>query len=151
MLSLHLWWIVASLAFLFSPCLTKDFSCGPNKPCKVGCCGINNVCGLGPAYCSTANCTSSCGEKSECDPGWGPQWSSREKCPLNVCCSKFGTTYFQSRALRCSAHKCTGFCGTTAEFCGTQQVTSPSCSGTSSNQRTIGYYEGWSITRNCDR
>ena len=44
-----------------------------------------------------------------------------------------------------------GFCGTTSEFCGTQTVTAPSCSGDSSNQKTIGYYEGWSTTRSCDR
>ncbi|KAL8862688.1 MAG: hypothetical protein Q9178_001186 [Gyalolechia marmorata] len=44
-----------------------------------------------------------------------------------------------------------GFCGTTSDFCGTEQVKKPSCSGTSSNQRTIGYYEGWSTTRACDQ
>ncbi|KAJ5295311.1 hypothetical protein N7508_010132 [Penicillium antarcticum] len=55
----------------------------------------------------------------ECDPGWGLQWSASEKCPLNVCCSKFG------------------FCGTTAAFCGDKKVTEPSCSGTSSNKRSI--------------
>ncbi|KAK7029911.1 putative class V chitinase [Favolaschia claudopus] len=44
------------------------------------------------------------------------------------------------------------FCGTTSEFCGDQTVTEPSCSGgTSSNQRTIGYYEGWAISRACDQ
>lgn len=40
--------------------------------------------------------------------------------------------------------------GTTDEFCGDDTVKKPSCSGTSSNQRTIGYYEGWSTTRACD-
>src|ERR1039457_6627204 len=54
-----------------------------------------------------------------------------EKCPLNVCCSKFG------------------FCGTTSDFCGTEKVTKPTCGGTSSNQRVMGYYEGWSTTRAC--
>lgn len=51
---------------------------------------------------------------------------------MNVCCSKFG------------------FCGTDKDFCGDKRVQSPSCSGTSSNKRTIGYYEGWSTTRACD-
>lgn len=40
--------------------------------------------------------------------------------------------------------------GTTEDFCGTEKVLKPSCSGTSSNQKTIGYYEGWSTTRPCD-
>ncbi|KAJ7932984.1 glycoside hydrolase superfamily, partial [Mycena leptocephala] len=94
----------------------------------------SNVCGLGPIFCGPGNCTSSCDQKSDCDPGWGAEWSSAEKCPLNVCCSKFG------------------FCGTTSEFCGTQTVTEPSRPGrSSSNQRTIGYYEGWSISRTCDQ
>lgn len=75
----------------------------------------------------------SCDAKSECDPaGWGPQYVLSEGCPLNVCCSQFG------------------FCGTTTEFCGDVVVANPSCSGTSAQQRTIGYYEGWSVTRSCD-
>ncbi|KAG8162769.1 hypothetical protein KVR01_007247 [Diaporthe batatas] len=110
----------------------QDYSCGPGKPCALGCCGTNGVCGMGPDYCAPGNCISECTAKSDCDPGWGSEWSSAEKCPLNVCCSKFG------------------FCGTTEEFCGDSKVTKPSCKGTSSNQRTIGYYEGWSTTRACD-
>ncbi|KAH8901608.1 glycoside hydrolase [Thozetella sp. PMI_491] len=43
-----------------------------------------------------------------------------------------------------------GFCGTTPEFCGDLVIKSPSCSGKSAEQRTIGYYESWSITRDCD-
>ncbi|KAI3319646.1 glycoside hydrolase [Xylariaceae sp. AK1471] len=124
--------IVALLLNFGSGILAQDYSCGPGKPCPLGCCGINNVCGLGPGYCAPGNCTSECTAKSDCDPGWGPAWSSAEKCPLNVCCSKFG------------------FCGTTEEFCGDKKVKKPSCKGTSSNQRTIGYYEGWSTTRQCD-
>ncbi|ESK89422.1 class v [Moniliophthora roreri MCA 2997] len=108
------------------------FSCSPTQPCKIGCCGKNNVCGLGPDYCSAENCVSSCDQKSDCDPGWGPQWSAHEKCPLNVCCSKFG------------------FCGTTEEFCGSNTVKRPSCSGNSATNRVVGYYEGWSTTRACD-
>lgn len=55
-----------------------------------------------------------------------------EHCPLNVCCSEFG------------------FCGTTEDFCGDSTVTQPSCSGTSSTKRMIGYYEGWNHERACD-
>lgn len=141
----------------------QDYSCSPDKPCKLGCCGKNNVspihvakalsrkiyhfisnklfltshqsqvCGMGPSYCAPENCTSSYNEKSECDPGWGSKWSMRDKCPLNVCCSKFG------------------FCGTTKEFCGDAKVKKPSCSGgTSAGKRVIGYYEGWSTAKSCN-
>ena len=51
---------------------------------------------------------------------------------MNVCCSKHG------------------FCGTTPDFCGSSTVTRPSCSGTSSTKRTVGYYESWSVSRPCD-
>ena len=75
---------------VITQCLCQDYTCSSTKPCALGCCGHNNVCGLGPSYCAPENCTSSCDQRSECDPGWGAQWSAREKCPLNVCCSKFG-------------------------------------------------------------
>ncbi|KAI1497269.1 glycoside hydrolase [Biscogniauxia marginata] len=109
-----------------------DYTCGPDRPCELGCCSNIGVCGMGPTFCGQGNCTSQCGYKSDCDPGWGPEYSAAEKCPLNVCCSEFG------------------FCGTTELFCGDNKVKKPSCSGSSSNQRTIGYYEGWSTTRACD-
>ncbi|KAK7958032.1 glycoside hydrolase family 18 protein [Apiospora saccharicola] len=124
--------IILLLLSFSSSILAQDYSCGPGKPCKLGCCGTNGVCGMGPSYCAPGNCTSECTAKSDCDPGWGSEWSSAEKCPLNVCCSKFG------------------FCGTTEDFCGDKKVKKPSCKGTSSNKRTIGYYEGWSTTRACD-
>ncbi|GFF87212.1 chitotriosidase-1 [Aspergillus udagawae] len=112
------------------PASATDYTCSATKPCKIGCCSNTGVCGLGPDFCGKS-CISSCDQKSECDPGWGAQWSQKEKCPLNVCCSKFG------------------FCGTTKDFCGNKTVTKPSCSGSSSNKRSIGYYEGWSNTRAC--
>lgn len=88
---------------------------------------------MGPEFCDSKNCISTCDQKAECDPGgWGPQYVNAETCPLNVCCSKFG------------------FCGTTPEFCGSATVASPSCSGNSATQKTIGYYEGWAIGRSCD-
>lgn len=64
------------------------------------------ISGMGPEFCAPGNCTSSCDQKSECDPGWGAQWSQAENCPLNVCCSKYGfcgqsprsyTTYWLSK------------------------------------------------------
>lgn len=44
----------------------------------------------GPEFCGPGNCTSTCDQKAECDPGWGMEWSLNKSCPLNVCCSKFG-------------------------------------------------------------
>lgn len=111
----------------------SQFTCSPTQPCDIGCCTKFGSCGLGPNSCGPENCISNCDRKSDCDPGWGSQWSTAEACPLNVCCSQFG------------------FCGTTADFCGNVTVTAPSCSGSSSSTRTIGYYEAWSITRPCDK
>ncbi|DAA74181.1 TPA_exp: putative Class V chitinase [Trichophyton benhamiae CBS 112371] len=114
----------------------KEYTCTATRKCKLGCCGPldrsgNGVCGLGPKFCGPG-CTSSCNSKSECDPGWGKKWSNAEKCPLNVCCSKFG------------------FCGTTSEFCGGATVVSPNCgNGKSAHSRVIGYYEGWNLQRPC--
>ena len=104
-----------------------------NNICRDPTTGVG-VCGMGPSYCAPGNCTSECTAKSECDPGWGAQWSQATKCPLNVCCSKFG------------------FCGTTAEFCDGKTVPSPNCpGGKSADQKTIGYYEGWNLDRACGR
>ncbi len=62
-----------------------DYTCSATKPCALGCCGKSGVCGMGPDYCSPANCVNSCDAKSECDPSnWGPQYAASEKCPLNV-------------------------------------------------------------------
>ncbi|RMZ76522.1 hypothetical protein DV738_g4881, partial [Chaetothyriales sp. CBS 135597] len=134
LLTLVLITLYASLAVatLTTDPSSDPYSCSASKPCKIGCCGKNNICGLGPDYCASDVCQSSCDQKSECDPGWGSQWSSAEACPLNVCCSKYG------------------FCGTTEEFCGNKIVQAPSCQGGSSaSQKIIGYYEGWSTTRAC--
>jgi hypothetical protein len=69
-----------------------DYTCSATKPCALGCCGKNGVCGMGPDYCSAANCVNSCSAKSECDPvNWGPQYAASEKCPLNVRSNPQGT------------------------------------------------------------
>ena len=126
--------ILAAISFLsFGVLVNAQFTCTPTQPCEIGCCTKFGSCGLGPDSCGPANCISNCDRKSDCDPGWGAKWSAQESCPLNVCCSKYG------------------FCGTTPEFCGNKTVTSPSCSGSSSSKRTIGYYESWAIGRSCDK
>jgi len=89
---------------------------------------------MGPTFCGPGNCTSTCNAKSECDPGWGAEWSQQSVCPLNVCCSPFG------------------FCGTTQDFCQGKTIPQPECpGGHSADQRLIGYYEGWNLARHCGR
>ncbi|KIH92205.1 hypothetical protein SPBR_02226 [Sporothrix brasiliensis 5110] len=104
--------------------------CSATQPCAIGCCSKYGNCGLGPDYCAAANCVSSCGAKSECDPGgWGLTYANATACPLNVCCSAYG------------------FCGTTPEFCGTSTVAAPTCDVTSTGiGRVVGYYEAWATT-----
>jgi hypothetical protein len=62
----------------------QDFTCGPDKPCALGCCSKTGVCGLGPTFCGPGNCTSSCNAKSECDPGWGVSGPCMLLCHANV-------------------------------------------------------------------
>ena len=90
------------------------------------------TCGGGSEFCGSG-CTSQCDWKSECNPGWGGEWSESEKCPLDVCCSPFG------------------FCGVTQDFCQGAQVVSPECAVNqrTSDKRTVGYYEGWNLQRPC--
>ncbi|KUJ19021.1 glycoside hydrolase [Mollisia scopiformis] len=125
------------------------YTCSEGNPCTLACCSPYGFCGYGPDFCSPqSNCIAAlsqdqtCNLTSPCDPGtypgwtnttWGPTYASAETCPLNVCCSPFG------------------FCGTTPDFCGNTTVPQPSSNETASSlSRTIGYYEGWSITRPCD-
>ncbi len=142
MIGLGLWSLLTILSLFTTLALAQnggqtgdpDYTCSATKPCALGCCSKDGFCGMGPNFCSPANCVNSCNAKSECDPGgWGPQYAANTGCPLNVCCSQWG------------------FCGTTPEFCGGNTIANPSCpGGKSANQRTIGYYEGWGIYRRCD-
>ncbi|PYI27235.1 glycoside hydrolase [Aspergillus indologenus CBS 114.80] len=115
-----------------------EYTCSKTKRCKIGCCGPldrttgTGNCGYGSDFCGKA-CSADCDRKSECDPGWGREWSVASHCPLNVCCSKFG------------------FCGTTSSFCGDAKVLSPECNGKSAHGRTIGYYEGWNLEHACGK
>lgn len=97
--------------------------CSATKPCEVGCCSKYGNCGFGSDFCGP-DCVGTCDAKSECGgesrcvleeaitfgkhgranhyslfPSLENAAAGKEKCPLNVCCSKFG------------------FCGTTSEFC----------------------------------
>lgn len=84
---------------------------------------------------SSKGCQSTCDHKADCNPGWDTgDYSLKDKCPLNVCCSKHG------------------FCGFTSEFCSGNEVKRPSCSISDTPvNRIIGYYEGWATTnRGCN-
>ncbi|CZS88466.1 uncharacterized protein RAG0_00213 [Rhynchosporium agropyri] len=114
-------------------------TCNANTPCvNAACCGKNGLCGYSPTECGSGNCTSNCQAKAECGH-YGIV--GKQNCPLSVCCSKFG------------------FCGSTDEFCnsgcqagfgGCGPPKRPSCGGgNSAGKRSIGYYESWSNTRQC--
>ncbi|KAK2750070.1 hypothetical protein FQN57_004562 [Myotisia sp. PD_48] len=107
--------------------------CDSLRPCATGCCSKFGYCGLGPDYCAADVCVSGCDSKSYCDPGGFGEFAEVAKCPLNVCCSKYG------------------FCGLTKEFCGDKKVKRPSCSENGGLNRVVGYYEGWSRERPCNR
>ncbi|KAL5340440.1 hypothetical protein BJX70DRAFT_396691 [Aspergillus crustosus] len=114
-------------------------TCAPGVPCVNGaCCSKEGICGFSPDECGKDTCISNCDAKAECGQYALPESAT---CPLNVCCSKYG------------------FCGTTEDFCGTGcqkgyggcgSVEEPSCGG-QNMARTVGYYEGWSSTRKCDK
>ncbi|KAL4775859.1 hypothetical protein BDW60DRAFT_225034 [Aspergillus nidulans var. acristatus] len=82
--------------------------------------------------CADDVCVAGCDRRAECDPGGYGEFADSSKCPLNVCCSKFG------------------FCGTTKDFCGNKKVKRPSCSKDNGMTRVVGYYEGWSMRRYCN-
>lgn len=121
------------LTLICLPSTTADTYCSASVPCAIGCCGHNNVCGLGPDYCAPENCINNCNAKSECNPGnWPEQYTNATTCPLNVCCSEYG------------------FCGTTSDFCGNSTVSRPSCDVNSASiSRVVGYYNLAAIARSC--
>ncbi|KAE8361527.1 glycoside hydrolase [Aspergillus caelatus] len=123
--------LLTGLGFFSS--VIADTYCSADVPCEIGCCGKNNVCGLGPDYCAKDKCINNCDAKAECNPGdWDNKYINATTCPLNVCCSKFG------------------FCGTTEEFCGDKTVSRPSCDASSQQiTRVIGYYNSAAATRPC--
>ncbi|KAK8109605.1 hypothetical protein PG999_007742, partial [Apiospora kogelbergensis] len=127
--------------------------CSKDNPCAVGCCSKFGFCGLGqdckngiPYFmrvtltftllvCAKDVCVDTCDRKGDCNPGgWDKQYFSKEKCPLNVCCSAFG------------------FCGTTEEFCKGKEVKRPSYEAKGQGfSRIVGYYESWSPSRPCNQ
>ncbi|KAL4909586.1 hypothetical protein BDW74DRAFT_174788 [Aspergillus multicolor] len=128
--------------------------CDANRPCaNDACCSKAGFCGLGPdceyddmppsaamltpdlmcTDCSPESCVSGCDNRAYCDPGGYEGYAEHSKCPLNVCCSKYG------------------YCGITEEFCGDKKVKRPSAdyNGYTPLNTIVGYYEGWSRDRKC--
>ncbi|KAI0968546.1 hypothetical protein F4678DRAFT_481781 [Xylaria arbuscula] len=124
--------------------------CGHDTPCADGsCCGNDGICGYGPTYCGSGNCTSNCDATAMC----GRYSDGGDiKCGMNLCCSYYG------------------WCGTTETYCGNpdpngqspcqadyglcEVVPPPSCgqgSGSTSG-RTIGYYQADNVAnRLCNK
>ncbi|ENH99491.1 glycoside hydrolase family 18 protein [Bipolaris maydis ATCC 48331] len=125
-----------------------DYTCGPDRPCKnKACCPkATGQCNYGEKACGTSGispnevCWSNCDAKAECGknaaiPG--------QKCPLNVCCGKWG------------------FCGMTKDFCDKEDhgatggcqsnCDQPGPKNKASDQlnRVIGYYEAWRHDSKC--
>ena len=73
-----------------------DFSCSEAKPCRNGACCSKKTgyCNYGPEACGTNGqspnnvCWSNCDAHAECGKYAQPPG---QKCPLNVCCSPFGS------------------------------------------------------------
>ncbi|KAJ5375522.1 hypothetical protein N7517_007528 [Penicillium concentricum] len=131
--------LILLLSFSLSVLAQQDAVCDSETPCKVGCCSKSGSCGFGPDWCSDENCISNCKAVAECG-----QYGNDKKCPLNVCCSRWG------------------FCGTTEEFCletddeekscqsNCGQPDRQKCSNERWKQRRIAYYETWADNRTCD-
>ncbi|KAJ7112289.1 glycoside hydrolase superfamily [Mycena epipterygia] len=116
---------------LFSPPLIEKL----NSTAGACCNGQTGLCGFGAAFCSAPHCTSNCASAAECGPNGA---TGQATCPLCDCSKD-------------------GFCGTSADYCGTGclsecgSVAIPSCSVTEATamKRRIGYYEGWAASRGC--
>ncbi|KAL3490749.1 killer toxin alpha/beta [Aspergillus germanicus] len=125
-------------------------ACTPSIPCVNGACCRRNLWILADE-CGKDTCISNCDAEAECGQYASPESAT---CTLNVCCSKggfCGTTEGE----RYSDHiyiVLFGFCGRGCQkgYGGCGSVEKPSYASQSMS-RTIGYYEGWSATRKCDK
>ncbi|KAL2801744.1 glycoside hydrolase superfamily [Aspergillus granulosus] len=103
--------------------------------CATVCCSKAGFCGLGPEYCSPDVCVSGCDNKADCGPGGYGEYAEHSKFPINGCCSK------------------RGYCGSTSEICNDTKVNRPSAEYNDFTplRRVVGYYEGWSRKRACNK
>ncbi|SMR58009.1 unnamed protein product [Zymoseptoria tritici ST99CH_3D1] len=112
-------------------------TCNDATPCpNKACCGSNGLCGYSPLECGSG-CASNCDAKAECGEYAA---SGKQNCPLSVCCSKFGFCGSTNLFCRDGCQKDYGSCG---------DAPKPSCSDTLVGKRTVGYYESWANSRDC--
>ncbi|KAH8666888.1 hypothetical protein BX600DRAFT_511777 [Xylariales sp. PMI_506] len=118
--------------------------CSVDEPCPDGsCCGTIGICGYGPEFCGSGNCTSNCDATAMCGIYSA---NGNVSCGMDICCSA------------------AGWCGTTSDFCinadpggltlpcqegyGLCEIVDPPSCATSEDTtggRTIGYYQGSNV------
>jgi chitinase len=124
-----------------------DYTCGPDRPCanKACCPKATGQCNYGEEACGTSGispndvCWSNCDAKSECGvnakvPG--------QKCPLNVCCGKWGFCGMTDDYCDKEDHGATGGCQSNCDQPGPKKKAD-------SQDRVIGYYEAWRADSAC--
>ncbi|RYP22768.1 hypothetical protein DL765_001477 [Monosporascus sp. GIB2] len=127
---------------------SDDYTCGPDRPCKnkVCCPKETGQCNYGEEACGTSGispnevCWSNCDAKAECGknaavPG--------QKCPLNVCCGKWGFCGMTDDFCDKEDHGATGGCQSNCDQPGPKDKASEQLN------RVIGYYEAWRHDSKC--
>ncbi|RYP60671.1 hypothetical protein DL771_010425 [Monosporascus sp. 5C6A] len=125
-----------------------DYTCGPDRPCKNKACCPKETgqCNYGEEACGTSGispnevCWSNCDAKAECGknaavPG--------QKCPLNVCCGKWGFCGMTDDFCDKEDHGATGGCQSNCDQPGPKDKASEQLN------RVIGYYEAWRHDSKC--
>ncbi|CAI0650579.1 unnamed protein product [Colletotrichum noveboracense] len=125
-----------------------DYTCGPDRPCKNKACCPKKTgqCNYGEEACGTSGispnevCWSNCDAKAECGknaavPG--------QKCPLNVCCGKWGFCGMTKDFCDKEDHGATGGCQSNCDQPGPKDKASDQLN------RVIGYYEAWRHDSKC--
>lgn len=124
-----------------------DYTCAPDRPCaNSACCPKASLeCNYGEEACGTSGispndvCWSNCDAKSECGtnakvPG--------QKCPLNVCCGKWGFCGMTDDYCEKEDHGATGGCQSNCDQPGPKDKAD-------SQDRVVGYYEAWRADSAC--
>ncbi|ORY68195.1 glycosyl hydrolases family 18-domain-containing protein [Pseudomassariella vexata] len=124
-----------------------DYTCAPDRPCaNSACCPKASLqCNYGEEACGTSGispnevCWFNCDAKSECGinakvPG--------QKCPLNVCCGKWGFCGMTEDYCDAEDHGATGGCQSNCDQPGPKDKAD-------SQDRVIGYYEAWRADSAC--
>ncbi|KAE9568635.1 hypothetical protein CGMCC3_g15189 [Colletotrichum fructicola] len=138
---------VSAPTLLGGRAVVDDYTCGPDRPCanKACCPKETGQCNYGEEACGTSGispnevCWSNCDAKSECGvnakvPG--------QKCPLNVCCGKWGFCGMTDDYCDAEDHGATGGCQSNCDQPGPKNKAD-------SQDRIIGYYEAWRADSAC--